>query len=104
MGDGQWKGFAPYRVLMELEGWSFYEDTSPLHSMDYFMTHDACPKGYQLEVEPGKGECSVMHWKHHRCQRCNTFPPEGLLAVYLLHKQDVHVSMNEWDAGEILDA
>ena len=65
--------------------------------MSHFITHDVCPKGFQLEVDHDKGECSVMHWKYQRCQRCKALPPEGILALYLLTIWETPMTMEEWE-------
>jgi hypothetical protein len=86
-----------YKEMMELDGWTlFIDEQDEGTGMTYFITHDVCPKGFQLQVEPIKGECSVMHWQDHDCQRCGAFPPEGLMTVYLLIC-DQEVKMNSFD-------
>ncbi len=87
------------KLLIEMEGWSFYEDNRGLHAdiPYYFIHHDVCPKGTQFSVEPDKGECSVMHWTYHRCQRCKGSPPDEILAIYFMYQPTpVTVNMDEW--------
>ncbi|KKN92340.1 hypothetical protein LCGC14_0208310 [marine sediment metagenome] len=52
-----------YEKLIEIEGWTLFKDRREA-GMLHFITHDACPAGFQLEVDPEKGECSVVHWKY----------------------------------------
>ena len=90
-----------YEKLIEMEGWTFFKEPHG-GGMYLFITHDACPKGFQLEVDPKKGECSVMHWKYQRCQRCKAFPPKGIMALYLLIAWETPMSMNEWEADVVV--
>ncbi len=86
------------KLLIEMDGWSFYEDSRG-RGQEYYIHHDACPKGIQFVVEHEKGECSVMHWTYHRCQRCHGFPPDDILAIYLMYQPTPMTrDMHEWEA------
>ncbi len=85
-----------YEVLIEIEGWSLYKDHREYEGEAHFISHDACPKGIQLEVKPDS-ECSVVHWKYQRCQRCEAYPPEGMMALFFMYcGWEPCADMNEW--------
>ena len=86
-----------YEKLIEIDGWTFCRDHRGGIGEEYrFISHDACPLGVQLEVDRGKGECSVVHYMYQRCQRCKAFPPDGLMALYLLEKWEPYLAMKDW--------